>query len=202
MLISHQPAVKDREGGRMPAPEKTTREAIVAAGRELVEQGGLEGLTMQAVADRVGVRAPSLYKRVRNRGELLELVVGATVEDLAARLEATAVEPDPRRRIVAQADQLRRFAHDRPVGFALVFGAHGAPRPQPSTATRSVSPLLDAVAELTGPEHALDGARLVTAWANGFITMELGDALRMGGDVDAAWRWGLDRIVTALGTAG
>lgn len=183
----------------MPAPEKTTLDAIVAVGRDLVERGGAERLTMQAVADRVGVRPPSLYKRVRDRQELLGLVVGATVDDLTSRLVATTDDPDPRRRIVAQADALRAFAHERPVGFSLVFGAHGAPRPEPAAATRSVAPLLDAVAELTGPAHALDGARLVTAWANGFITMELGDSLRMGGDVDAAWAWGLERIVAALG---
>jgi hypothetical protein len=28
--------------------------------------------------------------------------------------------------------------------------------------------------------------------------MELGDRLRMGGDIDAAWKWGLERIVSAL----
>src|SRR5579859_2603616 len=75
-IISHRREVK------MPAPERTTHEAIVAAGCELVEQHGLGGLTMRAIAERVGVRAPSLYKRVRNRGELIDLVVEATVEDL------------------------------------------------------------------------------------------------------------------------
>ena len=182
----------------MPAPEKTTRDAIVAAGRELVERVGVEDLTMQAVADAVGVRAPSLYKRVRDRRELLGLIVTASVEDLTGRLEATRGEVDPRQRVIAQAGALRRFAHERPVGYGLVFGAHGAPRPEPSAVGASVTPLLDAVSELVGPEHALDGARLVTAWATGFIAMELADRLRMGGDVDAAWEWGLQRIVDAL----
>jgi AcrR family transcriptional regulator len=182
----------------MPAPEKTTREAIIAAGRALVESSGVDGLTMQAVAERVGVRAPSLYKRVRDREELVALVVQASIEDLTSRLDATRTELDPRERLVSQADALRAFAHEQPVGFSLVFAAHGVPRIEPTALGRSVAPLLDAVTELTGPEHALDGARLVTAWANGFLTMELGGMLRMGGDVDAAWRWGLDRIVSAL----
>ena len=157
---------------------------------------------MQTVAERVGVRAPSLYKHVRDRGELLSLVVAASVDDLAERMAATEVEPDARRRIVAQAQALRRFAHDRPVGFALVFGAHGAPRPDAASSARSVTPLLDAVTALVGPEHALDAARLLTAWANGFITMELGGAFQLGDDVDAAWSWGLERIVAALDTKG
>lgn len=183
----------------MPAPEKTTREAIVAAGRELVEQLGVEGLTMQAVADEVGVRAPSLYKRVRDRRELLSLIVADSLEDVTARLEATRGEVDPRRRLIAQAAVLRRFAHERPVGYGLMFGTQGAPQPEPSALGASVSPLLDAVSELVGAEHALDGARLLTAWATGFIAMELADRLRLGGDVDAAWDWGLQRIVDALG---
>ena len=184
----------------MPTPEKTTREAIVAAGRELVESLGVEGLTMQAVAERVGVRAPSLYKRVRDRTELLELVVEANMDDLAGRMSAQDHE-DPGERLTAIAEVLRSFAHERPVGYTLVFGAHGAPRPQPSSAVRTVAPLLDAVAAITGPEHALDGARLLTAWATGFLTMELGDRLRMGGDLDAAWRWGLERILAGLSAA-
>jgi hypothetical protein len=79
-----------------------------------------------------------------------------------------------------------------------VFSAHGAPRPDAEAVVRSVTPLLDAVAALTGPDHALDGARLMTAWANGFITMELGGLFGLGGDVDRAWRWGLERMVAAL----
>ncbi|MFF1571637.1 TetR/AcrR family transcriptional regulator [Leifsonia sp. NPDC058292] len=182
----------------MPTPDKTSLPAIVAAARGLLESGGLAGLTMQAVAERVGVRAPSLYKRVRDRDELLALVVADTLEDLTVRLQAPGVETDPARRVAAQADALRAFAHAHPVGFGLIFASHGTPRPQPAAVVRSVTPLLDAVTALTGAEHALDAARLLTAWANGFITMELGGLFGLGGDVDQAWRWGLDRIVRSL----
>ena len=181
----------------MPTPDKTSRGAIVAAGRELVERDGIDGLTMAAVALRVGVQPPSLYKRVRDRGELISLVVGASIDDLTARMEAQN-QTDPRARLIALADVLRTFAHERPVGYALVFGTHSAPPPESGAVRRSVTPLLDAVAAITGPEHALDGARLLTAWATGYLTMELADRLRMGGDLDAAWNWGLARIVAAL----
>jgi AcrR family transcriptional regulator len=156
---------------------------------------------MQAVAERVGVRAPSLYKRVRDRRELLQLVVAATLDDLTDRLESTVGEPDPARRLVAQAHALRAFAHEHPVGFGLVFSAQGAPRPDADAVVRSAAPLLEAVGALTGPEHALEGARLVTAWANGFLTMELGGMFGLGGDVDRAWEWGLERMVAALRTS-
>lgn len=194
MLVSYQPIRKDVI---VPTPEKTTRDAIVAAARELIEVHGVAGITMQSVAEVVGVRAPSLYKRVRDREELIELVVAATIEDLTARLDAER-QPDARARVVALGTAMRTFAHEHPVGYGLIFGAQGAPRPQVDAAARSVAPVLDAVAQLTGQEHALDGARLLTAWATGFLGMELGDRLQLGGDVDAAWNWGLQRIVDAL----
>ncbi len=99
--------------GYVPAPERTTLDAIVIAARDLLESDGLAGVTMQAVADRVGVRAPSLYKRVENRDRLIELVAEATLADLADRL---AAETDP----LALLDVFRDFGHEHPAAFRLV----------------------------------------------------------------------------------
>jgi hypothetical protein len=63
---------------------------------------------------------------------------------------------------------------------------------------RSSATLLRIVAELAGPQHALPAARTIVAWANGFITMELAGAFRLGGDLEQAWDFGLDRVLTAV----
>jgi hypothetical protein len=55
-----------------------------------------------------------------------------------------------------------------------------------------------AAAGLGGPEQALERARLVVAWAHGFVSMELAGAFRLGGDVDAAFDFGIDRLTDAL----
>jgi hypothetical protein len=41
---------------------------------------------------------------------------------------------------------------------------------------------------------------MLVAWTRGFITMELAGAFRLGGNVDAAWDFGLSRVLTALAT--
>ena len=67
---------------RMPTPDRTSLDAILLAARELLETDGPAGLTMAAVAARVGVRAPSLYKRVENREALLRSVAEATLTEV------------------------------------------------------------------------------------------------------------------------
>jgi AcrR family transcriptional regulator len=51
-----------------------TRERLVEAALELINEEGLDGLSMRALADRLEVKASSLYWHVRDRGELLELL--------------------------------------------------------------------------------------------------------------------------------
>src|SRR3984957_9011627 len=79
----------------MPAHAQTSTDAIVAAGRQLLEERGLEALTMRDVADAVGVRAPSLYKRVRGRADLFRLILEDVADELAAALDAAAGSGDP-----------------------------------------------------------------------------------------------------------
>ena len=49
-----------------------TRERLVSAALELIGEEGIEGLSMRALADRLEVKAASLYWHVRDRRELLE----------------------------------------------------------------------------------------------------------------------------------
>ncbi|WP_433217103.1 TetR/AcrR family transcriptional regulator [Microtetraspora malaysiensis] len=172
----------------MPTPEKTSFSRIVAAGRDLLEAGGQQGLTMQNVAERVGVRAPSLYKHISNRAALLVAVAEATIDDLAARLESTDGS------IEGLVRGYRQFALAWPEGFRLMFSADAPPE----ALARVATPLLRASRQFVGEQDALEAARLVTAWATGFIKMELIGAFRLGGDVDRAFEYGLAGIRRAL----
>ncbi len=52
---------------------------------DVLDQEGLEGLTMRAVAARLGAGAMSLYRHVSGREELLDLVVARLAADLPDR---------------------------------------------------------------------------------------------------------------------
>ncbi|BCJ37452.1 putative transcriptional regulator, TetR family (tetracyclin resistance) [Actinocatenispora thailandica] len=57
---------KVRNGSRLD------RAAIAAAGLRLLDEAGLDGLTMRAVAAALDVQAPALYWHIRNKQELLD----------------------------------------------------------------------------------------------------------------------------------
>jgi pyruvate/2-oxoglutarate/acetoin dehydrogenase E1 component len=56
-------------------PVETRLVQIVEAARAILEDGGREALTMRRVADRLGIRAPSLYKHVGSKEELEALLI-------------------------------------------------------------------------------------------------------------------------------
>ena len=182
----------------MPAPAQTSTGAIVAAGRRLLEQHGADALTMRQVADAVGVRAPSLYKRVSGRADLIRLVLEDVINEVTALSEAAEGSGAPATDLRAMVAAYRDFARANPVAYALMY----APQPVPggvARSERSSVPLLRVVTALAGPERALPAARTIVAWANGFIMMELAGAFRLGGDLERAWDFGLDRVLAAIG---
>ena len=182
-----------------PARARTSNEQIVAAGLELLEAGGLDAVTMLAVAERVGVRAPSLYKRYTDRGALVAAIGAATLEELARTVERPARDADPAAGLRGIAAAFRAFAHRNPRAYELVFmNLPPGSRPPPDLNASAAAPLLRVAERLVGPERALEAARLVTAFAHGFVSMEITGAFRLGGDVDEAYRYGVDALVDAL----
>lgn len=183
----------------MPTRARTSLEEIVAAGRAVVDAEGVGALTMQRVAAAVGVRAPSLYKRVDDRTALVRLVLEDALRELRARLDAAATTGDAGRDLAALADTFRSFAREKPGAYALLFGpADDGARPDPALLAEASAPVLRTAEALVGVDGALAAARTVTAWANGFVSMELAGAFQLGGDVDDAFRYGVDRLRVAL----
>ena len=185
----------------MPAPTRTTNEEILAVAVRLVEEGGPDALTMKAVAARVGVQPPSLYKRVQGREHLLGMVAERAASDVAAVLDGAqqAAGEDPLDGVIAMASSLREFAHGHPRLFGLLFAAlPDAARPSRDVLARASAAVLTAGGRLAGPERALDAARTITAWAYGFLTMELAGAFQLGGEPGEAFEFGAHAIAHSL----
>jgi len=88
-----------------------SRERLVAAALELIHEEGIEALSMRGLADRLEVKAASLYWHVRDRRELLELlaeeILGSVARpkaDAAWRWSVLAIGDALRKRVASQKD--------------------------------------------------------------------------------------------------
>jgi len=88
-----------------------SRERLVAAALELIHEEGIEALSMRGLADRLEVKAASLYWHVRDRRELLELlaeeILGSVARpkaDAAWRESVLAIGDALRKRVASQKD--------------------------------------------------------------------------------------------------
>ena len=182
-----------------PAPARTSPDAILAATRRILESDGLPGVTMSRVAEAVGVRPPSLYKRVAGRDALIRAMAESVISDLSQALERAVETDNPIEDLRSAAVAYRTFVRANPNGYRLLFAdlPPGA-SPDPATVAALGLPIVRAMARLTDDAKALEGARTMVAWAHGFVSMELAGAFRLGGDIDAAFAFGVESVLAGV----
>ncbi|RKN40394.1 TetR/AcrR family transcriptional regulator [Streptomyces hoynatensis] len=88
--------------GRTGRPRLTSRAQILAAARRLIDRDGWEKLTIRRLAAEAGIGATTLYHHMRDKGDLLILLLN----DYVDRLERPPLPEEPRARILASATAL------------------------------------------------------------------------------------------------
>nr|WP_206313812.1 TetR/AcrR family transcriptional regulator [Streptomyces coryli] len=156
---------------------------IVGAARELLEKEGEDALTMRRIADRIGVKAPSLYKHFPDKTAVEVELMAILLEEMAAALEAAeAAAPGS---LEALFEAYRGYAVAHPGLYRL-----GTQKPLPRESLpagleeRAAAPLFR---ELGLDEHT---GRAAWAFAHGMVVLELAGRFPDGADLDEAWRVG------------
>jgi AcrR family transcriptional regulator len=163
---------------------------IVATALALLEEQGAEALTMRGLAERLGIRAPSLYKHLSGKGELETAVIAVGFEELATALDRAG--PAGLAGLAGLGAAYREFALARPHLYRLM-SERPLNRDQlpPGVEDRAAAPLVTAV----GGDPDL--ARAAWAFAHGMVMLELNQRFPPGADLDAAWRAGLTAVAAA-----
>lgn len=73
-----------------------TKTQILATAADLLQKQSMNGFSLQDVADRVGIRKPSLFHHYRNKDALVNDVVEASVIAFRKRMEAAREQPAAR----------------------------------------------------------------------------------------------------------
>lgn len=122
MTTHTQDHAEDASLTRRERQREATYVEIVRASRELLSEGA--ELSLRAVAAKMGVTAPALYRYVSSIQELVDLVA-FEIDKAATELFAAAIESlpadDPAGRLVVASTEFRRWALASPREFSLVF---------------------------------------------------------------------------------
>jgi AcrR family transcriptional regulator len=181
------------------SPERVIREAEL-----VIDEVGLEQLTLAAVAGRLGVRLPSLYKHVDSLGALrAELSVRATRElaDMLSRATAGRAGAEAVR---ALAVAYRRWALEHPGRYAATVRA---PDPSSAEAVAAADAAVRAVlAVLEGfglqGDDLIDATRSLRAALHGFLALEAAGGFGMPRSVEASFDRHVENLVLALSEQG
>lgn len=97
------------------------RAAIISAALDLLDTGGLDGLTMRKLAEALGVQAPSLYWHFPGKPALLDDMADALLVDVARDLEAAVGHDAALRQVAAEMRQALLARRDGALVFAGTF---------------------------------------------------------------------------------
>lgn len=107
-----------------------TETAIYKAARDILAEGGLEALSMRALAARVGTTPTAIYHYFQNKEELVQRVVVRGFREFDSRLRG-AIDDHPvgsLDRLAAIGEAYLRFAIEHEQYFKITFGMAGCPR--------------------------------------------------------------------------
>lgn len=156
------------------------RDEILDVATTVLEEQGPDALTMRELATRMGMRAPSLYKHVADKADILAGLQERALLGLAAHLEAAGPGLD------RLADAYRSWARAHPKLYELATRRPlERDRLAPGVESAAAAPL---VAATGGDEHL---SRALWAMAHGLVDLELSDRFPPGADLDATWRTAL-----------
>jgi AcrR family transcriptional regulator len=183
-----------------------TVEDVAGAAAAIADAEGLDGLTLAAVAARVGVRSPSLYAHVDGLDGLRRLLALRAAAEMGAAFRDATREVEGLEALRALAHAYRRFARARP---GLYGAAQRAARPDEdpelyAALAAVVVPVVAALAAAGVAAHQrIHLTRAIRSTLHGFVELEREAGFGMPESVDESFDLVVDLIVSGVrGLAG
>jgi AcrR family transcriptional regulator len=177
-----------------------TRASVVAAGAELADEIGYENLAMGLLAERLGVRTPSLYKHVSSLDALCHGISVEAWRELGETLMRATVGLAGPAAVRAYADAFRHWVGRHPGRYAAGLRAPGPDDAEGQRIANEILQILYAVLagfDLPG-SRVVDAARALRSALHGFVTLESAGGFGLSRDVDRSFTFVVDSLIAGL----
>ncbi|CNG58089.1 TetR family transcriptional regulator [Mycobacterium tuberculosis] len=166
--------------------------AVVAAGAALADEVGPAKLTMGLLAERVGVRTPSLYKHVNGLEDLNRRIAVLALNEAADAVGGAVQGYAGRDALAAAARAFRTFVVTHPGRYAATIGVEpsGPDDPLAAAGQRLLSAFTAVLRGYEVPESDVDHAlRTLRSLCHGFATLQAANAFQWSTDIDDSFEW-------------
>lgn len=175
--------------------------AVVAAAAELADEVGLPNVTMGAVADRLGVRPPSLYKHVASQADLQRRIAVLATTEVGDALRDALQGRAGRDALEAAARTLRAYVLEHPGRYAATvrLDPQGPDDPLATAGERVLESLAAVLRSYdVEPADGIHALRMLRSLLHGFAVIEAAGGFQMDTDVDDSFRWLVDFLDRGL----
>lgn len=169
---------------------------VVTEAAELADEVGLDRLTLAALAARLGVRQPSLYKHVASLDALQRLISMRGKAEMSDELGRAAIGRARDDALVAMAHTWRAWALAHPGRYqAAERGAAPGDAEHEAVSYRTIEVIMTVVGGYgLGGDDAVDAVRAYRAALHGFVSLEANHGFAFPVNIDRSF----DRLVHAL----
>ena len=180
---------------------------MVAVAAQIADERGLDALTLAEVANRLGVRTPSLYGHVGGLDELRRRLRLMGLETMRDGLRRATMGRSGRDALTGLTGELRAFGAEHPGQYQATVPSHAGDADRVREAAGSVLEVVLAVLAGYGlaSDDAVHAARFVRSAVHGFIDLEAAGGFGLPVDLDASFAMlvrQLDRSLRAWHDAG
>jgi len=179
------------------------RAAVVAGAAELADEVGLANVTMGLLAERLGVRAPSLYKHVASQADLHRRIAALALTEMGDALRDALQGRSGRDALTAAARTIREFVVEHPGRYAATvrLDAEGPDDPLVAAGARVLDSLAAVLAGYdVDPGDTVHALRMLRSLTHGFAVLEAAGGFQMATDVDESFAWLVDFVDRGLRT--
>jgi AcrR family transcriptional regulator len=169
-----------------------SRDDVVAAAAELIDEIGYHELTMGLLAQRLGVRAPSLYKHVDGLADLQHRVATLAMTQLGDAVRDAMQGRAGRDALTALLTATRAYVTAHPGRYTATIGAEFTGPDDPLLAASAR--VIDSIAAVlrgygVGEAEMVHAIRTFRCTLHGFAALQASNGFQWSGDPDETFDW-------------
>jgi AcrR family transcriptional regulator len=180
---------------------RLTPASVAEAAAALVDEVGFDNLSMGLLAERLGIKTPSLYKHVTSQADLAHRIAILAITELGDAIRDAIQGRSGSDALAAGAQAMRTYVREHPGRYAAGNAARPTGADDPFIpATERVLASLSAM--LSGyrldPDQEIHAMRTLRSAVHGFATLEAADGFQIEASVDESFTWLINFIDQGL----